>query len=322
MAVPEEFGNPSSPHTVGERAAAGLADARAALAGWFGCRACDIVFTSGGTEADNLAMKGIALGYPRGRHLVTAHRIDTRPSSSPSDYLRRLHGFEVTFVDLEPDGMVTPHRANRIRDQRPDTAGVSLMYANNEIGTVQEILRALGAVTSRLAGSIPYRRGAGGRLAGELRVSGLGVDALSVAGHKIGAPKGIGLAWLRGRIPVEPLMHGGGQERGRRSGTENLASAVGLAVALRLATAERAADTERMTGLRDTFVAGLAAEVPGVVFTGHPTERLPRPRVGVLPGTRRGGSAARARTSRHRVLERVGVCRGQRCAVAGAPRPR
>ncbi len=275
-----EFGNPSSSHTVGERAAGALADARRRVAAVLGVRAGDVVFTSGGTEADNLAVKGIALGSTRGRHLVTA-ATEHEAVLESVDYLRRLHGFEVTFVDLEPDGVVTPAALEFAI--RPDTALVSLMYANNEVGTVQD-LATLGAITSRL--SVPFHTDAV-QAAGwlDLTVSGLGVDALSLAGHKIGAPKGIGLAWLRGRIPVEPLIHGGGQERGRRSGTENVASAVGLATALELAESERADAAVRVGALRDEVIARVLHLVPDAILTGSATSRLPNSASFCFPGT-------------------------------------
>ncbi|MET4638177.1 cysteine desulfurase family protein [Mycetocola sp. 2940] len=305
----EEFGNPSSHHTVGERAADALADARSRVAAVLGVRAGDIVFTSGGTEADNLAVKGIALGSSRGRHLVTA-ATEHEAVLESVDYLRRLHGFEVDLVELQPDGIVTPDALDAAI--RPDTALVTLMYANNEIGTVQD-LAALGAVTS--AHGVPFHTDAV-QAAGwlDLRVSALGVDALSLAGHKVGAPKGIGLAWLRGRFPVEPLVHGGGQERGRRSGTENVAAAVGLAIALDLAERDRADAAARVRVLRDELIARVLTEVPGALLTGSPTSRLPNSASFCFPGT--SGEAVLLE------LERRGIVSssGSACA-AGSDEP-
>jgi cysteine desulfurase len=304
-----EFGNPSSHHTAGERAADALADARARIAGVLGVRAGDIVFTSGGTEADNLAVKGIALASLRGRHIVTAATEHEAVLESVG-YLRRLHGFEVSFVGLEPDGIVPADALDAAI--RPDTALVTLMYANNEIGTVQD-LAALGAVTG--AHGVPFHTDAV-QAAGwlDLRVAGLGVDALSLAGHKVGAPKGIGLAWLRGRLPVEPLVHGGGQERGRRSGTENVASAVGLATALELAEQERADASARVRVLRDEMIGRVLAEVPGALLTGSATTRLPNSASFCFPGT--SGEAVLLE------LERRGVVSssGSACA-AGSDEP-
>ncbi|MBG6239347.1 cysteine desulfurase [Mycetocola sp. CAN_C7] len=275
-----EFGNPSSAHTVGERAASALADGRARAAAVLGVRASDVVFTSGGTEADNLAVKGIALGSTRGRHIVTA-ATEHEAVLASVDYLCRLHGFEVTFVELGSDGLVDPAALDAAL--RPDTALVSLMYANNEIGTVQD-LATLGAVTS--AHGIPIHTDAV-QAAGwlDLRVQQHGIDALTLAGHKIGAPKGIGLAWIRGRLPVEPLVHGGGQERGRRSGTENVAFAVGLAAALELAEAERKDASRHTSVLRDAVIGRVLREIPGSTLTGSATSRLPNSASFCFPGT-------------------------------------
>ncbi|ERK65871.1 cysteine desulfurase domain protein, partial [Leifsonia aquatica ATCC 14665] len=227
-----DFGNPSSHHAVGESAARALADARAAVAAWLGCRASEVIFTSGGTEADNLAIKGIALASPRGRHIVTTP-IEHEAVLESVDHLVRLHGFETTFVPVGRDGLVDP--AAFAAALRPDTTLASVMLANNEVGTVQPIA-ALAALAHEHR--IPFHTDAV-QAAGwlPLDVRELGVDALSVSGHKIGAPKGIGALFVRGRIPLEPVLHGGGQERGRRSGTENVAGAVALATAARLATA-------------------------------------------------------------------------------------
>ncbi|MGN7798365.1 cysteine desulfurase family protein [Leifsonia sp. 22587] len=274
-----DFGNPSSHHGVGESAARALADARAAVAAWLGCRASEVVFTSGGTEADNLAVKGIALANPRGRHVVTTP-IEHEAVLESVDHLVRLHGFSVTFVPVGRDGLVAPD--DFAAALRPGTTLASVMLANNEVGTVQPV-----AELARLAHEhgIPFHTDAV-QAAGwlPLDVGTLGVDALSVSGHKLGAPKGIGALFVRGRIPLEPVLHGGGQERGRRSGTENVAGAVGLATAARLAAdglAERAAAA---AAARDAFVAAVLAEAPGAEVTGHPTERLPGTASFVFPG--------------------------------------
>jgi cysteine desulfurase len=272
-----EFGNPSSHHTVGEPAAKALKDARATVARWLDCRASEVVFTSGGTEADNLAIKGIALATPRGRHIVTT-RIEHEAVLESCDYLRRHHGFEIAFVDTDATGRVAPSALARAI--RPDTTLVSIAHANNEIGTVQPIA-ALASIAR--ASSIPFHTDAV-QSAGWLdtRVSSLGVDAMSISGHKLGAPKGIGVLFVRGRIPLEPLVHGGGQERGARSGTENVAAAVGFARAVTLFDPTLA---ERMLPLRDSFVAAVLAKVPDAALTGHPTERLPATASFVFPGT-------------------------------------
>ncbi|HSP74626.1 MAG TPA: cysteine desulfurase family protein [Cryobacterium sp.] len=274
------FGNPSSHHRVGEAAAATLAGARAMVAGVLGCRPADVVFTTGGTEADNLAIKGIALGAPRGRHLITT-AIEHEAVLESCDYLHRLHGFEVTFLDTDATGRVDPAELRALI--RPDTTLVSVQYANNEVGTLQP-LEELSAIAQ--GARVPLHTDAV-QAAGWLpvNVGTLGVDALSLSGHKLGAPPGIGALFLRRRIAVEPVLHGGGQERGRRSGTENVAGALALATALRLADAERAEAAPRITALRDAFIATVLAGTPSARLTGHPTERLPGTASFVFPGT-------------------------------------
>lgn len=264
------FGNPSSHHTVGEAAARALGDARSRVARVLGMRAGDVVFTAGGTEANNLAVKGISLGARGKTHVVTTP-LEHESILESADYLRRLHGFEVSFADVASSGRVSADSIERML--RPDTALVSLGYANNEVGTVQDVA-AIAAVT-RAAG-VPLHIDAV-QAAGwlPLSMSALGYDAVSLAGHKIGAPKGIGVLGLRGRIPLEPLIHGGGQERGKRSGTENVAGAVGFALALELAEAERVSAAERVTALRARFVERVLSSVPSARLTGDPEHRLP-----------------------------------------------
>jgi cysteine desulfurase len=268
----DEFGNPSSHHHVGERAAAALRWARESIAGALGCRASEILFTSGGTESNNLAIKGIALASPRGRHIITT-AVEHPSVLESCAYLERFHGFTVDRLPVDGTGRVAVDDLERML--RADTTLVSIMLANNEIGTVQP-LGELGAVTS--ARGIPLHTDAvqaAGWLDLGVGSGGLPVDALTLAGHKLGAPKGIGALYVRGRVPLEPLLHGGGQERGRRSGTENVAGAVGLAVALTLAEGERVARADGVAAARDEFIATILGGVRGAQLTGHPTERLP-----------------------------------------------
>ncbi|RXZ40572.1 cysteine desulfurase family protein, partial [Agromyces binzhouensis] len=229
------FGNPSSRHDVGEEAARALAWARAEVASVVGCRPGDVVFTSGGTEADNLAVTGLALANPRGRHVVVSP-VEHEAVLGAADALRRLHGFEIDEVEVDATGTVTPEALARVI--RPDTTLVSVQLANNEVGTVNPIADL--ATVAHASGALMHTDAvqAAGWL--PLAIDDLGVDALSLAGHKVGAPKGTGALVVRGRLPIEPVLHGGGQERGRRSGTENVAGAVAFATALRLAEGERA----------------------------------------------------------------------------------
>jgi len=312
----ERFGNPSSHHTVGEAAARTLDDARRRIARVLGMRSGDIVFTSGGTEADNLAVKGLALGAALHRraagrggpvHIVTTP-IEHEAVLGSCAYLERVHGFSVTRLPVDRTGLLDP--ADLHAALRDETALVSIGYANNEIGTVQEAA-ALAAVTS--AAGVPLHLDAV-QAAGWLPLHGTGADALSIAGHKIGAPQGTGFLAVRGRLPLEPLLHGGGQERERRSGTENLAGAVALATALELAEAERAEAASRVSALRDAFIARVLALVPTARLTGHPARRLPGTASFTFAGT--SGEAVLLE------LERRGVVSssGSACA-AGSDEP-
>jgi cysteine desulfurase len=275
-----EFGNPSSHHSLGDAAARALADARTRLASWFGARPAEVTFTSGGTEAINLALKGIALGQPRGRHIVTTP-IEHEATLESLDFLRRLHGFEISFAPVDATGRVDLDALAALL--RPDTTLVSVMAANNEIGTVQQCA-AIGSL-AHAAGTVLHVDAV--QAAGWLDVTldALGADAVSVSGHKLGAPKGVGALAARSRLKLEPLLHGGGQERGRRSGTENVAAAVGLATAVGLSALDRAATSAAVAGLRDQLISGIEAAVPTAVLTGSRRDRLPSIASFLFPGT-------------------------------------
>ncbi len=292
------FGNPSSSHAAGVAARDALEDARRAVARHLGMRAKDVIFTSGGTEGNNLAIKGIAIGslLTRGRrHLVTT-AIEHSSVRESVRFLERVHGFDATIVPVDDHGRVDPDEvASALREE---TALVSLGHANNEIGTVQS-LAELAAVCRdagvpshidavQSAGWLPLTPEPSAQDRPAQTLSGpdpdasagnrrrrAGVDAIVVSGHKIGAPKGTGAAAVRGAVPFEPLLHGGGQERGRRSGTESVAGAVALRTALDIAEREREEAALRVTAARDAFIADVLARVPGARLTGHPSARLP-----------------------------------------------
>ncbi|MCU1558128.1 MAG: cysteine desulfurase [Microbacteriaceae bacterium] len=303
-----DFGNPSSHHEVGEAAARGLAAARSSVAASLGCRASEIIFTAGGTEADNLAIKGIALASPRGRHVITT-AIEHEAVLESCDYLRRFHGFEIDFLPLRADGLIDPDDVTRLL--RPDTTLVTIMHGNNEVGTVQPIER-IAELTA--AAGVPFHTDAvqsAGWL--DLGLRTLGVDALSISGHKLGAPKGIGALAIRGTVALEPLLHGGGQERGRRSGTENVAGAVGLSAALRLSTHSRE-EVAAVTRIRDLVIDGVLASVPDAFLTGSRASRLPSHASFCFPGT--SGEAVLLE------LERRGiVCSSGSACAAGSDEP-
>ena len=274
------FGNPSSHHSLGEQAARALASARERVAACLGCRPGEIIFTSGGTEADNLALKGIALAAPRGRHIVTA-ATEHEAVLASCDYLKQHHGFEITFVPVDHQGSV--HAQDLAAALRPDTTLCSIMLANNEVGTVQPIAELAKTAHGR---GVPFHTDAVqacGSL--PLQIASLGVDAMSLSGHKFGAPKGVGALYLRGRLTVEPVLHGGGQERGRRSGTENVAGAVAFATAMELSERELEEKAARLTALRDALIRGVLTSAPASVLTGHPTHRLPNNASFCFPGT-------------------------------------
>ncbi len=308
-----EFGNPSSHHTLGEAAAAALAGARAGVAKILNCRAGEVTFTSGGTEADNLAVKGIALARRSADpslNRVVISAIEHPAVEESARYLERVHGFIVDVLPVDGEGMVSVEGLSAVL--RPDTALVSIMYANNEIGTVQPV-SALAAVARKHG--VPFHTDAV-QAAGwlPLDVKELGVDALSMSGHKLGAPKGSGVLFTKGRLRVEPLVHGGGQERGKRSGTENVAGAVALSTALSLASAEQPEQAARVSGLRDQFIERIRAGVAGAVVTGHRLQRLPSVASFCFPGT--SGESVLLE------LERLGVvCSSGSACAAGSDAP-
>lgn len=308
-----EFGNPSSHHSLGGAAATALADARKTVASVLGCRPGEVTFTSGGTEADNLAVKGLALARQAADpelNRVVISAVEHPAVEESAHFLERFHGFAVDVVPVDRSGRVTAEALAAVL--RPETALVSIMFANNEVGTVQPVAEL--AALARGHG-VPFHTDAV-QAAGwlSLDVKTLGVDALSISGHKLGAPKGCGVLFVRGRTRVEPLVHGGGQERGRRSGTENVAGAVGLATALALAHADQAPRVERVVRLRDAFITAVLEGVPGAVLTGHPLHRLPSIASFCFPGT--SGESVLLE------LERQGVmCSSGSACAAGSDAP-
>ncbi|MFP3460421.1 cysteine desulfurase family protein [Arthrobacter globiformis] len=308
-----EFGNPSSHHSLGDSAARALTDARKTVAAVLGCRPGEITFTSGGTEADNLALKGIALARQAADpalNRVVISAVEHPAVEESARYLERFHGFTVDVVPVDGNGTVTPEALAAVL--RDETALVSIMYANNEVGTVQPVAELAALAKER---GTPFHTDAV-QAAGwlPLDVRALGVDALSISGHKLGAPKGNGVLFVRGRTRIEPLVHGGGQERGRRSGTENVAGAVALATALTLAHVDQPALADRVTGLRDDFIGAVLASVPGALLTGHPAERLPSVASFCFPGT--SGESVLLE------LERQGVvCSSGSACAAGSDAP-
>jgi cysteine desulfurase len=267
----DHFGNPSSIHTEGRRARQGLDEARETIAGILGAKPREVVFTSGGSESDNLALKGAAwAASARGRHIVTSS-IEHKAVTHTCAVLERS-GFAVTYLPVDRYGRVDPADVDAaITDH---TTVVSIMYASNEVGTLQPIAEIGAICRERRVIFHTDAIQAGGML--PLDVDALGVDLLSLSAHKVYGPKGVGALFVRQGTSLMPQMQGGAQERQRRAGTENVAGIVGFARAFDLAQGDheaRDAENARLAGLRDRLIAGITA-IDGVELSGHPTERL------------------------------------------------
>jgi len=264
----ERFGNPSSIHGFGREAREGLDSARERIARFLRVSKDEIVFTSGGTESDNLAIKGVAAARGRG-HIVTSaveHHAVLRTCAALEG-----QGFSVTVVPADGYGMVDPDDVQRAL--RPDTILVSIMHANSEVGTIQPV-GAIGALTR--ARGIPFHVD-GVQTFGKLPVDldALGIDLFSFSGHKIYGPKGAAGLYIRKGIRMASVQHGGEHERRRRAGTENVPGIVGLGKAVEVRERDMAVEEGRVRALRDRLWEGLSARVPEVRLNGHPTERLP-----------------------------------------------
>ena len=280
-----EYGNPSSMHRIGQEARKALDDARQTVAEVLDCRPSEVVFTSGGTEADNTAIKAAALALKgTGNHIITT-AIEHHAVLHACHQMERF-GFDVTYLPVDRDGLVSPQDVVEAITDR--TVLVSIMYANNEIGTVlpvSEIARGVRERARALGRTIVVHTDAvqaAGHL--DLSTATLGVDLLSLSAHKFYGPKGVGVLYVRRGTPFMPLMAGGGQEREHRSGTENIPGIVGCARALQLAAAEREHEAARLGALRDRLVCGLRESLPGFMLNGHATMRLPNNVNVSLPG--------------------------------------
>jgi cysteine desulfurase len=266
----QEFGNPSSLSPLGRRAAAAVDQARAQVAGVLGCHDDEIVFTSGGSESDNAALRGVALARRGARHVVTTTIEHSAVLAAARD-LEEHAGVLVTYVPVGERGVVDP--AAVAAALRPDTCLVSVMLANNEIGTIQPVAEI--ARIARQRGILVHTDAVQAAGCLDLDVERLGVDLLSLSAHKFYAPKGVGVLYVRRGTPLVPLIHGGDQERGRRAGTENVAGAVACGIALELVEAHRGATCARLTALRDRLIGGIEATVPGALLNGDRERRLP-----------------------------------------------
>lgn len=264
-----EFGNASSVYGWGRRAHQALDEARDTVAELLGAAANEIIFTSGGSEGANMAIKGIAWAYQtKGKHIVTS-AIEHHAVLDSVLSLKK-HGFDVTVLPVDEEGLVSPATVEEAL--RPDTILVSIMHANNEVGTIQPI-REIGAIV-REHGAFFHTDAVQTAGVLDLNVGDLNVDLLSLSAHKLYGPKGVGALYCRKGVRLEPLIHGGAQERRRRAGTENVAGIVGLAKALELARQEQGAENERLTTLRDRLIQGLQ-KIPATKVNGSLVHRLP-----------------------------------------------
>lgn len=300
------FGNPSSDHIYGYRAREAIAAARAQLAAALGARPDEVIFTGGGSEANNLALYGVAATRrAHGAHIITS-AIEHPAVREPLHTLER-QGYRVTTVPVDSDGRVDP--AQVAAAITSDTILVSIMHANNEVGTLQD-LRAIADIAhahdilvhtdaAQSVGKIPVRMDA------------LGVDLLTVAGHKLYAPKGAGALVVRQGVALEPLIRGAGHEHGRRAGTENVPYIVGLGRAAELASSRLDAYQARLRQLRDMLHQGILAEIPDALLNGHPTERLPNTLNVSFPGVNAAVLLARIR-------DRVACSTGSACHAGHA----
>jgi cysteine desulfurase len=269
----EQYGNPSSIYSLGRAAARAMEAARETVAGILHCEPREVIFTSCGTESDNLAIRGVAFARRaagKGNHIITSS-IEHHAVGHTVEQLVKHFGFEATFLPVDQYGVVDPDEVRKAI--RRDTVLISIMYANNEIGTIEPIAE-IGAIAREHG--IPFHTDAvqaGGALS--LDVNALNVDLLSLSAHKFYGPKGVGVLYARRGVTFWPMQTGGGQERNRRAGTENVPYIVGLATALRLAYEELEEHNARLVRLRDRLIQGILESIPDSHLTGHPTNRLP-----------------------------------------------
>jgi len=265
----QNYSNPSSVYSFAKSAKKAVERARNLTAELIGADPSEIIFNSGGTEADNTAIKGIAFMHQnKGKHII-ASKVEHYAVIEPCKFLEKL-GFEVTYLDVDEYGLVNLEQLKK--SIKKETILVSIMYANNEVGTIQPIKEIAGICRERGVYFHTDAVQAVGKI--KVDVNELGVDFLSLSSHKFCGPKGIGALYARKGIKFFPLLHGGGHEKGRRSGTENVASIAGLGKAAEIAKAEMAEGIKRIKPLRDKLESGIIKKIPQTKLNGHPTQRL------------------------------------------------
>ena len=267
----EKFGNPSAIYNLGQVAQDAIQQARKDVAGVINAASPnEVFFTSGGSEADNWALKGVMDAYKdkKGKHLITT-KIEHHAILHTAQFLEQ-QGFEVTYLDVDEYGLVSPEAFEAAI--RPDTVMASIMFANNAIGTIEPI-KELAAIAH--AHKVIFHTDAVQAFCHEkIDVQELGIDLMSASGHKLYGPKGVGMLYVRRGVRISNLIHGGGQERGKRATTENTAGIVGFAKAAVLAEAEREEQHERQAAIRDHAIQRITTEIPHCFLNGHPTQRL------------------------------------------------
>lgn len=266
----EYYGNASSVYSIAKESKKALEKAREQVAKGIGAKADEIYFTAGGSESDNMALRGIAEAFQnRGNHIITT-KIEHHAILHTCEYLEK-HGYEVTYLPVDEFGKISLDELEK--SIRPETILISIMFANNEIGTIQPIAE-IGKLARekgvffhtdavQAVGHVP------------IDVEEMNIDLLSMSGHKLGAPKGIGAIYIRKGIAIQPLIFGGAQEKKKRAGTENIPGIVGLGKAVDLAVGEMEVESQRLIALRDKLISGILEQVPESRLNGHPTDRLP-----------------------------------------------
>jgi len=276
----EKFGNASSLHRWGQVGLTALDESRRTVAEILNANPKEIVFTSGGSESDNLALRGVAMALrPKGNHIITTP-IEHHAILNTAAQLEKEFGFEVTRVPVDRQGRVNPD--DIARAITPKTVLVSVMYANNEVGTIEPLTEIASIAKKRGVMFHTDAVQAGGYL--QVDVNKLGIDLMSLGAHKFHGPKGVGVLYVRNGTPLLPTQTGGSHERSRRAGTENIPYVVGFATALKIAQGERETTNARLASMREKLVEGILERIAGAQLTGDPQNRLPGHASFVIPG--------------------------------------
>ncbi len=266
----EEFANPSSVYTFAQRSARAVEDARSQIADMLHAKSSEIYFTAGGSEADNWAIKVIAeVRKEKGKHIITS-KIEHHAVLHTCEYLEK-QGYEVTYLDVDENGLISLEELKQ--SIRPDTILISIMFANNEIGTIEPVAE-IGKI-AREHGIVFHTDAVQAFAHIPIDVEEMNIDALSASGHKFNGPKGVGFLYLRNNIKIQPLIHGGAQERGRRAGTINTSGIVGMGKAAELAKKEMNTRIEKETQVRDYLIQKIKDNIPHVKLNGDEKKRLP-----------------------------------------------